>query len=207
VVDLSDGVSNRVGTTMDFQDNDFMLKHLRGAPPVLTAADHYKGYYFRKSLWPNEPAWNVRIEFTRKSGFDEDEILTLTNLPVRRGTQEDFEAQWTWEPGKTNLAMAEYTVNGVKLNLFPPLLLPDRWHTNEMRVSVLMRPDPGRQGMRLTLLQATDENGHDLGDHFTNTGYNYGFDFPHQREIKSLNLKFALHNSRFVEFTAKPAKQ
>ena len=71
-----------------------------------------------------------------------------------------------------------------------------------------MRPDPTGAigGMRITLLQATDENGHDLGNHFAAAGYNCSFDFPNQKEMKSLNLKFALHKSRFVEFTARPTK-
>lgn len=62
--------------------------------------------------------------------------------------------------------------------------------------------------MRLTLLEATDEEGRPVASlggapwagHFS-------LDFPNVREIKTLNLKLALHKSRFVEFTVNPAKR
>ena len=81
VVILSDAVSNRLDTTMQFQDNEFMRGHWRGTPFVVTEADQYKGYFFHPGLWPNEPARNVRIEFTRDTGFDDDEILKLNQSP------------------------------------------------------------------------------------------------------------------------------
>lgn len=212
LVTISDALNNRVQTRMEFQDNEFMLQHRSayGPPPVYAPIDQYKGNYFSPGLWPDEPAWKVRLEFTRNSGFNDDEILTLTNLPVRHGTQEEWDTQWIWEPDKTDSSLGDYSINGIKLKLFPPLLVPDQWQTNETRLSVLLRPDrdPEQEGMRITLLEATDENGHDIGagSAFVHAGYNCSFDFPREREIKSVNLKFALHKSRFVEFSVKPDK-
>jgi hypothetical protein len=67
-VDISDAVGNHVETTVQFQDNERM-RH--AFPFIKTPADDYKGYVFWPGLWPNEPAWNVRMEFTRDSGFSE----------------------------------------------------------------------------------------------------------------------------------------
>jgi hypothetical protein len=62
--------------------------------------------------------------------------------------------------------------------------------------------------MRLKVLEATDEQGHPLQSNFnpSTAGHHFNFSFEHVQDIKKLNLKFALHKSRFVEFTAKPTK-
>lgn len=168
-----------------------------------------EGYFYRTGLWPSEPAWKVRLEFTRTSGFDEDEILTLTNIPVRLGTEDDRDAQWTWEPDNDNLVFTEYVVNGVQLKIFPPILHPAKSQPGKMFLSVIMRPNPNpeQSGMRMTLIQATDGQGRELHTPFSShAGYNCSIEFPDPRETKTLNLKFALHKSRHMEFTVKPTK-
>lgn len=208
VVTLTDALSNRVNTTMQFQDNEFMRHHWRGTPFVVTPADEYRGYIFHPGLWRSEAAWNIRIEFTRDSGFDEDEILSLTNLPVREGTKEEYDnEEWSWEPGQTDHSIGNYTLNGIKLKLFPPLLLPDPDHAGQKRLHVLMRANPDPREYRMTLLEATNEEGRKLWAPFVTAWYNCTMEFPSVGEVKTLNLKFALHRSRFVTFTVKPNRQ
>ncbi|MEI9959733.1 MAG: hypothetical protein WDM76_00995 [Limisphaerales bacterium] len=60
----------------------------------------------------------------------------------------------------------------------------------------------------MTLLKATDDQGHDLQSWNWGWGGNYyGFAFRELNGTKAVNLTIALHQSRFVEFTAKPTKQ
>lgn len=62
--------------------------------------------------------------------------------------------------------------------------------------------------MNLTVVSATDDQGRDLWS-FGGSPWagHYSIEFANVHDdIKSLNLKPALHKSRFVEFTVKPEK-
>jgi hypothetical protein len=96
------------------------------------------------------------------------------------------------------------------LKLLPPLLVPNKNSPGEPNeVSVIIGADPGfnPQGMNLTVVEATDDQGRELWHPFgAPWAGHYSLEFPNVREIKSLNLKLALHKSRFVEFTVLPAR-
>jgi hypothetical protein len=170
------------------------------------------GYYFQPGLWPDEP-WKVRLEFIQRFNFSDDEMVTFTNLPVKAGSQQDWDDEWTaWNVGKTNFpfTITPATINGVHLKLLPPLLLTNRWQSSEMDVSIIIGADPGfdPKGMNLTVVAATDDTGHDLWS-FEQPAWagHYSIEFARVHDdIKSLNLKLALHKSRFVEFTVRPEK-
>ena len=176
---------------------------------------HYgmDGYYFQPGLWPDRP-WKVRLEFIQRSGFSDDEMVTFTNVPVKPGTRQDWEDEWdAWDVGKTNFpfTIIPATINGVHLKLLPPLLLTNRWQSSEMDVSIIIGADPNfnPKGMNLTVVAATDDQGRDLWS-FEKPAWagHYSIEFASVHDdIKSLNLTLALHKSRFVEFTVKPAKQ
>jgi hypothetical protein len=173
----------------------------------------YDGDYYRPGLWPDEPAWKVRLEFIQRSSFSDDEMVAFTNLPVKSGSQQDGDDEWcAWDPGKTNFpfSITPGTVNGVHLKLLPPLLMPDKNSPGQKYVSVIIGADPdfNPRGMNLTVVEATDDQGRELWHPF-GSGWagHYDLDFPNVREIKSLNLKLALHKSRFVEFIVKPERQ
>ena len=92
--------------------------------------EHYgmDGYFYQPGLWPNRP-WKVRLEFIQRSGFSDDEMVTFTNIPVKPGSQQDADDEWTaWDVGKTNFpfTITPATVNGVHLKLLPPLLVVNR---------------------------------------------------------------------------------
>jgi len=205
LVQTSDPAGNRVeGVIRDYPQEGIYVYPDPGNPQV----SQTDGYFYRPGLWPGEAGWRVRLEFTRTSGFSDDEILTLTNLPVRAGSQQDADAEWTWDVGKTNFTFIEAGVNGVQLKLLEPLLVPERFQPDQKHISVIIyaEPNPTLQGMRLTLLQATDDQGQAVRSPFSPSwSGHFSLDFPHTREIKTLNLKLALHKSRFVEFTVKPA--
>ena len=175
--------------------------------------EHYgmDGYYFQPGLWPNQP-WKVRLEFIQRSGFSDDEIVTFTNIPVKPGTQQDWDDEWdAWDVGRTNFpfTISPATVNGVNLKLLPPLLLSDQYSTGHPKdINILIGADPGfnPKGMNLTVVSATDDQGRDLWS-FEQPAWagHYSIEFARVHDdIKSLNLTLALHKSRFVEFTVKP---
>lgn len=172
------------------------------------------GYYYGPGLWPGEP-WKVRLEFTRTSGFNDDEILTFTNLPVRIGTQEDADREWTLEAITTNVTFTPGTASGVHVKVLSPLLFPDQQQNGQKFIRILLFADlgsatinPVSQGLRLTLIEATDDQDRKVWSPFTPSwAGHFSLDFPQARDdIKTLNLKLALHKSRFVEFTVKPGK-
>jgi hypothetical protein len=169
------------------------------------------GYYFQPGLWPEEP-WKVRLEFIQRAGFSDDEMVTFTNLPVRSGSQQDADDEWTWDASKTNFkCVAKAVVNGAHLQLLPPLLVANRWQSSEkdIRIIVMASPDFKPQGMNLTVVVATDDQGRKLWS-FEKPSWagHYSIEFASVHDdVKSLNLKIALHKSRFVEFTVRPARQ
>ena len=196
----------------------------------------FDGDYFQPGLWPNQP-WKVRLEFIQQSGFSDDEMVTFSNVPVKPGSQQDADDEWTaWDvvkpklplmipdstaltpdtprrdDGETNFPfkITPATVKGTHLKLLPPLLLTNRWQNGEMDVSIIIGADPGfkPKDMNLTVVAATDDQGRELWHPFgVPWAGHYSIEFARVHDdIKSLNLKLALHKSRFVEFTVKPEK-
>jgi len=178
--------------------------------------EHYgmDGYFYRPGLWPDESAWKVRLEFIQRSGFSDDNIVTFTNIPVKPGSQQDWNDEWdAWDVGRTNFpfTITPATVKGVHLKLLPPLLLLNQDSTGHPKdIDIIIGADPGfkPQGMNLTVVSATDDQGRELWHPFgVPWAGHYSIEFARVHDdIKSLNLTLALHKSRFVEFTVKPEK-
>ena len=163
---------------------------------------------YQWGLWPDEPAWKLRVEMSQTSGFSDDELWSVTNVPVQSGSWQDL-----WNNGfgnrRTPSAFAETTLNGVHLKIFPALQITDQNFGNGQKqggVRIVANPDLP-EGFRLTV-KATDEQGRELQSWGPNGGGgNYVVQFPDIRNAKTLNFTIALHKSRFVEFTVKPTKQ
>ena len=45
---------------------------------------------YQNSLWPDEPAWKLRMEMSQTSDFSSDESWTAQNIPVVPGSQQSF---------------------------------------------------------------------------------------------------------------------
>lgn len=207
----SDAAGNRVrGLIQSYPSN--------GINPIYADRIHpsfppvFDGYFYHPGLWPQQSPWKVRLEFIRHWNFSEEETVTFTNLAVRLGGLQDFEDEWTWDASKTNFSfLAEQMGNGVKIKLLPPLVYSPKIMPGEKHLAVLIYAEPEHEarGMNLTLLQATDENGQEVATPFRNGGGwagHFALDFPNVRDVKTLNLKLALHKSRFVEFTVTPTR-
>jgi HEAT repeats len=214
LIETSDSVGNHVQTLIrDYPLDGLyriwgrMMTGQNIPPPERHGTD---GYFYQPGLWPDEPAWKVRLDFVQTSGFDDDEIVTFTNLPVKLGTQQDFDDEWGLRY-KTNAPfVAQTTVNDVRLKLLPPLLYSDQAQSGQKRIAVIICADPNSvaQAMRLTLLKATDGQGHEIWSPFSSPwAGHFSLDFPNVQDTKTLNLKLALHKDRFVQFTVKPTGQ
>ena len=169
------------------------------------------GYFYQPGLWPNEPAWKVRLEFSRNSGFSDDELWSVTNVPVRP-SERDAWSSYSGNPrnsGETSAPFAETTINGIHLKMFQALQ-----YTSQMRngkvVGIFFKTDPDVEsaGMRMTPLTVTDGDGRELKNQGASWGGgNFLYEFPEAHNLESVNITIALHKSRFVEFTVKPTKQ
>ena len=166
---------------------------------------------YQWGLWPDEPAWKVRFEFSQQSDFSPAELWTVQNIPVQPGRQQDF---WNYNNRRnnTNSAFAEADLNGFHLKIFPAKQFTDVPPNSQPQGGLTIQANPALPaGMRLTLAKLTDDQTNDIGNWDSgtfgsgnSTTCRYGL-----RELAgatNLNLTIALHKSRFVEFTVKPAK-
>ena len=161
---------------------------------------------YQYGLWPDEPAWKLRFEFSRTSGFHADELWTVQYVPLEPGCQQDL---WNFvRRDQTNSAFAETTLNGFHLKLFPAIKFTDQPNMRgAIEGGLVVQTDLPLDEMRLTLVNATDDQGHEIKS--MNWGWSdndYRFGLRELGSARSLNLTLALHRSRFVEFTAKPTK-
>jgi hypothetical protein len=191
-IEMSDATGNQIGNSSwsNTRENDeAVMKYQWG-------------------LWPDEPAWKLNVEMTRTSGFKDDEEWTVQNLPVNRGSQMDL---YNYRRNsRTNAAFAETTLNGVHLKIFPAIRFTDLNLVSGQSsggIRLQVDPDPESLQMRMSLASLTDEQAHDLQYWGPNGGGGSDvFQMPNLRNAKSLNVTIAVHKSRFVEFTVKPAK-
>jgi hypothetical protein len=168
------------------------------------------GYFYQPGLWPDEPAWKMRIEFSRTSGFSADELWSVTNVPVRASEQDAWSSYSgnLNNSGKMSAPFAETTINGVHVKMFRTLQYMSQMRNGKV-VGIFFKTEPDAEsaGMRMTPLTVTDGDGRELKNQGASWGGgNFLYEFPEPRNIQSVNVTIALHKSRFVEFTVKPQK-
>lgn len=165
---------------------------------------------YQWGLWPEEKAWKLRVEMSRISGFSNDELWAVSNVPLEKG---DWNELWNYNFGNnrhTNAPVAETTLHGLHLKIYPALRTDQNFGQGQKSGGFRVSVDPPLpDGYRMTLAEITDENGHKLPPSWGPNGNNdnYVFQLPDIRNAKSLNLTIAVHQSRFVEFTVKPAAE
>jgi hypothetical protein len=119
-------------------------------------------------------------------------MVTFTNIPVKPGSQQDADDEWTaWDvvkpkaplfipdstditpytpqrdDGATNFpfTVIRGTANGVHLQLLPPLMFTNENSSgNPKDISIIIGADPNfnPKGMNLTVVSATDDQGREL---------------------------------------------
>ncbi len=162
---------------------------------------------YQWGLWPGQTPWKLRVEMSRTSGFNSDELWTVEKVPVKPGRQMDLYNYCG--NTQTNAPFAETTLNGIHLKLYPAMQFTDQnFNGQQMGGFRIVADPPPPEGYRLTLDKATDEQGREIqGFNPSWGGGNYGFQIQNMRNAKMLNLTIALHKSRFVEYTVKPSPQ
>jgi hypothetical protein len=161
---------------------------------------------YQWGLWPGEPAWKLRVEMSRTSGFNSNETWTVTDIPLQPGSQQDI---WNYN-GRRNRKpvspFAEATLNGIHLKILPAIRVTDQTQGGQKPGGFHLQADPEPEQMRLTL-DITDDRGRRIqttGSSINNGFYSY--QLADLRNAKTLSVTIALHKSRFVEFTVKPQK-
>jgi hypothetical protein len=199
-VQTFDGTGNRVNGLIYEYPPDGVFPY----PPT----GKHDGYYYQPGLWPDEPAWKVRLELSRTSGFNADEVWSVTNIPVQPGSQQEVNADWVAGMAATNFVFAETTIGGIHLKLFRGLQYSAN-SDGQKHITVLVKADPFPQtkGIKLSVVKATDEQNRKLDFFWGGTTVNYPFEPTWVHNAKSLNLNIAVQKLRFVEFTVKPARQ
>jgi hypothetical protein len=164
---------------------------------------------YQSGLWPGQTPWKLDVEMSRASGFNDDEVWTVQNVPVKPGSQQEL---WNYggRNGGTTAAFAETTLNGIHLKLFHAIQFTDQnWGNGEKPGGFRVQADQALDGMQMTLVKATDEQRRDVPSWGENGwgGDSREIQLRNLRNAKFLNVTIALHKSRFVEFTVNPAKQ
>jgi len=188
--------------------------HIGGGISQNNWQDNNDTVIYQYGLWPDEPGWKVKFEFSQQSDFADSELWTVQNLPLQPGRQRDFNTNA--RNSRTNAPVAETDLNGVHLKLFPAKQFTDVGQNNYMQGGLQIQTDSALpDGMRMTVVKLTDDQSNDVTffdngtmrnatGNTTSTTYRYGLRAIDG--ITNLNLTIALHKSRFVEFTAEPEK-
>jgi hypothetical protein len=166
---------------------------------------------YQYGLWPEEPVWRVRCEFTQKSDFADTELWTVPGIPLLPGRQMDFYNNRRGS-ANTNAVFAEADLNGFRLKLFPAKVFTNLPGMMQTQGGLTVQTEPALPaGMRLTIVSLTDDLTNDVAN------YNSGTSGPGKTttcfyrlqdlgDATNLSLTLALHKSRFVEFMVKPRK-
>jgi hypothetical protein len=75
--------------TTDATGNRTAINYAPGGNQVQWNGDEGT-FTYQYGLWPDEPAWKLRLEMTQMSDFSSDEQWTAQNIPVVLGSQQSF---------------------------------------------------------------------------------------------------------------------
>jgi hypothetical protein len=173
--------------------------------------DEVVDYQF--GLWPDEPAWKLRVEFSQQSGFSGDELWTVKNIPLKPGNQQDF---MDWNPNanrRIGAGFAETNLQDVHLKIYPARQFTNVPPNSQPAGGFYLEVKPPLpDGVQLAVVKVTDDQDNDLENwnygtmgRPGSTEYHYGL-----REldgVTNLNVTVAVHKNHFFEFTVKPQKQ
>jgi hypothetical protein len=209
-IEMSDATGNQLASTsrsnetVDGQEDSRydLLKALGQVPSHNETLDGQEVLRYHQALWPDESAWKLRVEFSRKP----DAVFAADELWSIRGIQVPDANSYTESDLKTNLHGATIFLVGMAGEHAAPKGQQSFRGSACLEVNVWSMPDD----YRLTLIRVMDESGREM----PSTGsaksvqpdlatYGYGLRLP--KDAKTLDITLALHKSRFVEYLVKPA--
>ncbi len=153
-------------------------------------------YNVSPSLWPEESAWKLKLILKRNADFAINEQFTLTDIPVGTINQTNILAI------STNFHGATITLNYFILR--PALTNPNSWSTKDLsQLGLSKKGMPAGYHLDLIEARAGTNRLEVPGYGSSDTGHDYSFkNIP--AGTKTIDLRFALHPSRSVEFLVKP---
>ena len=126
---------------------------------------------YQCGLWPDEPAWKVRVEFSQQSDFAGNELWTVQNIPLQPGRQQDFCNFGSNNRRNTNSAVAENDLNGVHLKIFPATQFTDDCGHGQMgRVACIVQATPVAPGRISHDTRQTDRRSRTMEFRMSNSG-------------------------------------
>jgi hypothetical protein len=192
---------------VSIETSDATGNHVNGGITQNNWQDNNDTVAYQYGLWPDEPAWKLRVGFSEQSDFSDSEVWSVQNIPLEPGRRQDF---MNGVRNNTNSVFAEADLNGVHVKIFPGKLFTDAAANSRQAggFQVQMAPPPPA-GMQMTIVKLTDDQGEDVQRNGTSvsrsaTSSTYGYLFNDLGNAKSLNFTIALHKSHFFEFTVKP---
>ncbi|HXF09546.1 MAG TPA: hypothetical protein VN625_02095 [Desulfuromonadaceae bacterium] len=161
---------------------------------------------YQYGLWPGEPAWRVRLEFSQQSNYADDEVWNIFNIPSQPAKQQDM---WNNRGMKTNAPFAERDVNGFNIKVYPVKQFTDNNNNGYMEGGLFVQVNPDvKEGTRMTIKITDDQTNviqyNDYGTWQNNNMVIHRYALRDVASLTNFNVSIALHKSRFVEFTIKP---
>jgi len=150
-----------------------------------------------ETLWRDESAWKLRVEFARRSAFAPEELWTVRGLPIPPKDRNHFSQAIVRRFGTT---IRLKRVAGPYANDPGDQTVGALYGTP----SVWLQVDAPNQGVRVSLLRVTDDQGRPVtaGEMMDSFPGRFAAALPVRKGVKRVDLTFAIHRSRFAEFVA-----
>jgi len=163
-----------------------------GAPP-----GERLGAEFIGALWPSEPAWKLRVEFSRTNDFAADELWTPPEISVPAPNQVlTLGSSYEVKGGQLQIV----ALGGVGAELQEPFRVMGDGKSVNLALTF------SSHDFRLTLARAVDNEGQSIPfrepSPWLESERCFALEMP--GKTKSITATFAIHRSRFVEFIVKP---
>ena len=176
-----------------------------GVSPMIDIGEYRLS--LRGTLWPDEPAWKLKLHLKRKSGFTPEELVTFKNVPVPKVGTTNF-APITNIVGGVQLVLKEFVENGDRTRFRYPrgtnagYIVND--HTPETMVAVEFPEHP--EGLAVDFVKITSDTGETIEEHGNTWRPNYRaatlkFISPN---VKTVDITWVVQKMRSVEFLVKP---
>jgi RNA polymerase sigma factor (sigma-70 family) len=170
--------------------------------PVTPSVKDPGEIFLRGALWPGEPAFKFRVEFSRAGDFPPNETCTFRAIKIP-GLAETNSPGLTADIHGVELKLVAFT--GARADQPGDL----RWYLNKGAPRISIRAADMPQDSRLFLARITDDRGRVVP---FESERDYGLYHPNAKvfalqlppDAKTVDCTFALSKSRFVEFVAKP---
>ena len=149
-------------------------------------------------LWPSE-AYKLRFEFSRKpeAAFETSELWSIRDVAV------PADGEFTLVNTQRNIGNYAIRFHGLTAKDGRPPW--DRMMSGDMALGFSVTPP--LDGYRFTLISVTDDRARKVElSGSGSSSSNWGFGLRVKDAIHSVNVTVALHQSRFVEFQARPVK-